>query len=185
MRNILLITMLLGVGYSQCNESNWEEYFPEMQGCELIYADFEAVDFSGVNLYGAELVYVNFSSANLSGATIEGVNFYHTNLISANLSGTNLYGAEFYNANLVEANLSGANLEGALLYGVHLEGANLCLAISPNGDVCEESGIIIDDNQDGYDDASYDIGAESGDINHDGVLNVIDMVMFIDIILDR
>ena len=34
MKNLLLITMLLGVGYSQCNESNWQEYYPsEMAKC--------------------------------------------------------------------------------------------------------------------------------------------------------
>ena len=34
-KSCLLITMLLGVGYSQCNESNWEEYYPEMAYCDL------------------------------------------------------------------------------------------------------------------------------------------------------
>ena len=31
--------MLLGFRYSQCNESNWEEYYPEMQWCDLAGAD--------------------------------------------------------------------------------------------------------------------------------------------------
>ena len=35
MKNLLFITMLLGVGYSQCNESNWEEYYPDMAYCDL------------------------------------------------------------------------------------------------------------------------------------------------------
>ena len=34
-KSCLIITMLLGVGYSQCNESNWEEYYPEMAFCAL------------------------------------------------------------------------------------------------------------------------------------------------------
>ena len=35
MKILLIITMLLGVGYSQCNESNWMEYYPNMAGCQL------------------------------------------------------------------------------------------------------------------------------------------------------
>ena len=45
-KSFLIITMLLGVGYSQCNESNWEEYYPEMEGCDL-----EGVDLSGAYFY--------------------------------------------------------------------------------------------------------------------------------------
>ena len=58
MKNILFITMLLGVGYSQdcdpeadvgyncdCNEYTWQEYYPDMEGCYLV----------GANLYGADL----------------------------------------------------------------------------------------------------------------------------------
>ena len=131
MKNLLLITMLLGVGYSQCNESNWQEYYPDMAGCDLTWA-----------------------------------------------------------------NLSGANLSGA----------NLCnLTGSPSGDACEQPEGITDENGDGYDDVSYDagaasvdittdnqasfdegynLGAQSGDANLDGTLDVLDMVMFIDIILN-
>jgi len=51
-KSCLIITMLLGVqiGYSQCNGSNWEEYYPEMEGCDL-----EGVDLSGANLIDANL----------------------------------------------------------------------------------------------------------------------------------
>ena len=34
-KNCFLIAMLLGVGYSECNESNWQSYYPNMQGCDL------------------------------------------------------------------------------------------------------------------------------------------------------
>ena len=47
MKNILLITMLLGLGYSQCNESNWEEYYPNMQECDLQGADLVGENLSG------------------------------------------------------------------------------------------------------------------------------------------
>ena len=83
----------------------------------------------------------------------------------------------------------GCDLTGANLAEAFLGGANLCnLTGSPSGDVCEESGSITDDNGDGYDDESYDagfdIGALSGDSNGDGVLNVLDLVYFVEIIVN-
>ena len=127
MKNLLLnltfTTLLLSVGYSQCNESNWQDYYPNMQGCDL---------------YGAYL-----SGANLSNADLNGVNL--------------------------------CNLTG-----------------SPSGDVCEESGGITDDNGDGYDDVSFDVGydegfydgEETGDVNHSGELTVTDIVIIIENILN-
>ena len=40
-KSCLIITMLLGVriGYSQCNESNWQDYYPDMAGCNLVGAN--------------------------------------------------------------------------------------------------------------------------------------------------
>ena len=110
-KSCLIITMLLGVGYSQCNESNWEEYYPEMEGCDL-----ERADLSG-----------------------------------ANLAGANLSGAYFYLTNLTNT-------------------------------IWDECGIT-DGNGDGYDDASYDAGAMSGDLNLDGTDDILDVVLLINNIL--
>jgi len=41
-----------------------------------------------------------------------------------------------------------------------------------------------DEDEDGYDDVSYDAGAESGDLNLDGVDNVLDVVILVDNILN-
>ena len=69
--------------------------------------------------------------------------------------------------------------------GCYLAGANLCnLAGSPSGDVCEQPGGITDWDGDGYDDVSYEAGAQSGDANGDGTLDVLDMVVFIDLIIN-
>jgi uncharacterized protein YjbI with pentapeptide repeats len=71
-KSCLLITMLLGVGYSQCNESNWQEYYPWMQRCDL----------SGADLVGAQLQDANLSYATLSNVNLSGINFNNsTNLI--------------------------------------------------------------------------------------------------------
>ena len=44
--------------------------------------------------------------------------------------------------------------------------------------------LISDQNEDGLDDAAFTAGAQSGDVNLDGTLNVIDLVIYIDIILN-
>ena len=138
MKSCLIITMLLGVqiGYSQCNESNWEEYYPEMEGCDL-----EGADLSGANLIDANLAWTYI---------------HQVDLVGANLSCANLSGAYFYLTNLTNT-------------------------------IWDECGIT-DENDDGYDDTSYDAGyvdgAESGDLNLDGANDVLDVVTLVNNILN-
>ena len=68
MKNLLIITMLLGVGYSQCNESNWEDYYPDMAGCYLSEANLSTAELYQANLTGA-----HFSYTHLDGACLEDV----------------------------------------------------------------------------------------------------------------
>ena len=116
MKNILFITMLLGFGYSECNESNWEEYYPNMGWCDLF---------------------------------------------GANLSQTNLSGAYCYGAFFVYADLEGTNFDGADLQYAY-----------------------FDENEDEYDDVSYDAGATSGDLNLDGTDNIQDIITLVNNILN-
>ena len=44
--------------------------------------------------------------------------------------------------------------------------------------------IIADENEDGFDDDAFLAGAQSGDVNLDGVLNVSDIVLTIDMIIN-
>ena len=126
-KSCLIIVVLLSVqiGYSQCNKSNWEEYYPEM----------EEYDLEGENLAWTYIHQVDFVGANLSWANLSGAYFYPTNLTNT---------------------------------------------------IWDECGIT-DENNDGYDDTSYDAGyvdgAESGDLSLDGANNVLDVVTLVNNIL--
>ena len=131
-KNCLIITLSLGIGYSQCNESNWQEYYfsegHNMEGCNL-----EGADLSGAFLQWATLDFANLEGANLQNADLSGVYLRQANLLGANLLGANL------------------------------SNTNLCnLTASPNGDECEELDGFTDDNNDGYDDVSYEAGYSDG-----------------------
>ena len=54
-KSCLIVTMLLGVGYSQCNEENWQDYYPDMQGCYLEEADLSYTQLAGADLHQANL----------------------------------------------------------------------------------------------------------------------------------
>ena len=168
-KSCLIITMLLGAGYSQCNEFNWQEYYPDMMGCQL----------SGADLAGTFLAYTNLTGADLTGA-----NLYQAYLKEANLTGADLTGANLYGANLVFADLSDANFSDTFCYGAFFVLATLEGTIFDGADL---TFAFFDENGDFYDDASYDAGAESvdvGDMNGDGSNNVRDVVMLVEDILN-
>ena len=192
MKNILFITLLLGVGYSDdcsefnedngtlyncaCNADTWwltGGYYDEgdMSRCWLPYEDFTNYDLSEIIFWDAYLYMTNFTVAYLVEANLEG----------ANLEGANLSNAILNGANLVGANLVGANLEGANLYYASLEGACLEGAVgftqtnytgTPILEGCAGSGSgdcsFEDTNNDGYDDVSYEAGYIAG--HSDGVV---------------
>ena len=59
----LIITMLLGIGYSQCNSNNWWDYYPDMEGCHLAHANMAGTNLTNANLTGADLRYASFSNS--------------------------------------------------------------------------------------------------------------------------
>ena len=140
-KSCLIITMLLGIGYSQCNESNWQEYYPNMSECYL----------AGAWLNWADLQEADLSNASLSEA----------NLLNANLTGADLHYAGCYRTFFVGATLDNTVFGSAVL-----------------------TYAYFDENEDFYDDLSYDAGATSGDLNLDGANDVLDVVILVDNILN-
>ena len=195
-KSCLIITMLLGIGYSQdcdpeanvgyncdCNEDTWQEYYntqgQPMEGCYL----------SGANLQDANLSYADLAWADLSGANLGYANLTSTNLSHANLNSTNLSHANLTEANLTDAtiqsaDLTWADLSGAFLDHPNLYGTNLCNLTGSYLGECEQPEGITDENGDGYDDVSYEAGTQSGDANLDGDLNVLDIVLYANMILN-
>ena len=109
-------------GYSQCDHTNWQNYYPNLQGCDLAGVDFseEANSFM-IELCGM----ANFSNADLSGANLSGANCHHGLFYETDLSGADLSFTAFQGAVFVWANLSYANLYETDFYDTSLDGACL------------------------------------------------------------
>ena len=60
--NLTFTTLLLSVAYSQCDESNWESYYPDMEGCNLAVANLSgaclegAIGFTQTNYFGTPIL---------------------------------------------------------------------------------------------------------------------------------
>lgn len=96
MRKFLIISSFLTLLYSQCDVDTWQDYLPNLDGCELSDADLYGVDFS----------YTSFNDANLSGANLGNCDFSYSSMLNADLSG---------------AFTLNANFEGALMCGVDVD----------------------------------------------------------------
>ena len=109
MKNIQIILILFiltfSISYSQCDASNWQDFYPDMQGC----------NFDGSNLSNQDL-----SGTDLSGAIFTAGYFGFTNFSGADLSDADFSGANAESANFNEANLNNTNFQGAYLNGVIL-----------------------------------------------------------------
>ena len=112
----------------------------------------------------------------MEGCDLEGADRYNSKFIYALLIRANLAWTYIHQVDLVGANLSCANRSGAYFYLTNLTNT-----------IWDECGIT-DENDDGYDDTSYDAGyvdgAESGDLNLDGANDVLDVVTLVNNILN-
>ena len=53
------------------------------------------------------------------------------------------------------------------------------------GECISINTLFSDENLDGYDDLSFQAGTLTGDVNNDGILNVIDLVIYVNIIFEN
>ena len=88
-----------------CDASNWQDYYPNMSGCDLSASNLSNQDLSGTDLSGAIFTAGYFGFTNFSGADLSDANFSNANAESANFN---------------EANLNNTNFQGAYLNGVIL-----------------------------------------------------------------
>ena len=151
MKNILLSILVGGIVYSQCDQTNWQDFNPDLQDCNLIgvdftitgtgltNTDFSGADLSGANLGGKNLIYANFTNANLTGAILNGVNSAYGTWIGANLTNAFMYDTWCAHADISGANFSGALLDRAwFMYAeadneTNFDGAYMCIAWPTSG----------------------------------------------------
>ena len=124
------------------------------------YSPFRGADLSDTTLLEANLMQANLLQADLSNA----------NLLGAWLGGAYLYQANFSNADLTDTNCWASFFVGAILENTIFDGADLTYA-------------TFDENEDTYDDVSYEAGATSGDLNLDGTDNILDVVILVNNII--
>jgi hypothetical protein len=131
MKKIILITMLMSAVFAQsdCNESNWEDYYnsdgKDMSDCDLRDANLTGVKLIGANLTGAKLANADLKGAQLWGADLTGADLERADLTNADLERADLRGADLTDASLRGADLTDATLGGADLRGADLTGAQL------------------------------------------------------------
>jgi uncharacterized protein YjbI with pentapeptide repeats len=119
MKKIILITMLMSAVFAQsdCNESNWEDYYnsdgKDMSDCDLRDANLTGVKLIGANLTGAKLANADLKGAQLWGADLTGADLERADLTNADLERADLRGADLRDAQFRDADLRGADLTGA------------------------------------------------------------------------
>ena len=143
MKYILCVFITVSVMYSQdCNASNWQQYSPNLEYCDLEDVNIAWTDVSGFNFFGA-----NLTNSNLTGSDFSGANLTNAMLVDADLTWTTFIGSNLTNANLSGAGLGAAdftdaNLSGAILYGVILFDTNFSNACIEDAYGFPTSGYI-------------------------------------------
>jgi len=208
----LLSILCLSFIYTQCNETNWQDYAPNLSGCTFTNADMSNIDFSSMNFNNVIIKNSNFEGSNFSdiyaydNAGMQIINSNFNNTIHHN-SWINVFS---FLSNFQYCDFSNSYLNGYFYYS-DLQHSNFqqlsdnppnfynnLLCDSPIDEYyfnffntfidCNEMEpdftFLIDLDNDTYDDESYNAGATSGDNNIDGAVDIIDVVNLVNIILD-
>ena len=160
MKKLLLITMLLGIGYSQCTPIEVSVYISEKDGWMFPYSTF----YWGMSDGLSEIQQLNDECYQL----LENNNECIMNCINMEQDELNnnlgRVGCIYYNC--PDGELLIQDYETHTERPAHLYGELYCADNTDwnaTSNLCQSNISIEDLNGDGYDDASYDAGAESGD----------------------
>ena len=84
MKNFYLKTFtiffFISVIIAQCDSNNWQDYYPNLQGCQL-----ENADLSSQNMWFGDFTCANLTNANLSFAQIGDAIFVNAQMQGADL----------------------------------------------------------------------------------------------------
>ena len=181
MKKILLITFLLQFGFSQCTPFEVSVYISEKDGWMFPYSTF----YGGMSDGVSEIYQYNYECYELLENNKECImNCIHMeqNELNDNLG---RIGCIYYNC--PDGQILTQNYTEHQERPTHLYGELYCAEDTDwnaNSDLCQSNLSIEDIDEDGYDDISYEAGATSGDLNLDGVNDVLDVVQLISNILN-
>jgi len=171
MKQLLITILLVGIGYSQCNESNWEEYYPEMSGCDLVGADLYGAYLYGANLSWSNLEGINLSYANLSWANLEGTNLSYANLSCANLAGVGVTNYTSFNYSIWDECGADENEDGiidAFPVITVLDDALLVMFVSYDNNYMD-AGAICTDSVDGNISSNVEVSGDIVNLAYPGI----------------
>ena len=94
-------------------------------------------NLEGINLQGANLVKADFTDSNLSYGALKGANLANTSFIGANLNCVYLQDADLSNAKLVQTQLDAADLTGSTLTGACIEDWGITTRTKLHGISCD------------------------------------------------
>ncbi|EKU97120.1 putative low-complexity protein [Leptolyngbya sp. PCC 7375] len=95
------------------------------------------LNLAGINLQGANLVKADFTGSNLKDGTLQGAKLANASLNGANLTGAYLQDADLSNTKLVQTQLDEADLTGTKLTGACIEGWNITTRTKLHGIRCD------------------------------------------------
>ena len=180
MKNILLFLMLLGAGYSQCTPFEVSVYISEKDGWMFPYSTF----YWGMSDGLSEIQLFNDECYELLENNNECImNCIHMEQDDLN-NNLGRIGCIYYNC--PDGIMLTQDYEEHSERPTHLYGELYCADDTDwdsTSNLCKSNISIEDLNYDGYDDESYEAGAISGDLNLDGIDDVLDVVILVNNIL--
>ena len=113
MKKLILLIVCLSFVYTQCNETNWQEYAPNLIDCTFTDADLSNNDFSNMYFFNTMFIDSDFSNSSFLDSYFEKTYAINSDFSSSDFSNAQQGTQE---AIFINCNLSGANFEGYYEY---------------------------------------------------------------------